>query len=316
MPNSPPSFSSDPCNSVTQLKRRSNAEEIPAKRPRRHTGRLRYVKSLQRRHPTSIPEESLNSTGLEGDSRDAVGCNLRLSDSSPSRRPLMPRGIFLDKAEDSATHHKPSSKLRSTHRGALVTILHRALYDREYERASRAWGMLLRAERGGISFDLRSCQRWGIGAELKIKGSPNAPISCLQRLESIKQYFSRLNLQFPYRRSSPEVVSALHIYPIYFSSCIYILNESMRFLEQDIPKLDQPKDPAQPRISRSAYRTPENSFIPESSDIYRSALRQATALFNELQTLVSSPPFSDSTSLDLLKRMLALWLANLSKSLD
>lgn len=209
--------------------------------------------------------------------------------------------------------YKQPLRLRSRHLGILTRILHRALYDRDFERASRAWGMLLRTEQHGMSFDLRAGERWGIGAELKLQCDSNSCISSIQQLETIKKYFSRLILQFPYHRHLPKMTSSLQIYPVYYSTCIHRMNESLQAAGHDLSKL-RPTRSAVPDQHRT--REPHTCGDQRVEDVCRLVLKQGIILSKELNNIVLSPPYSDNTCMRHLNSMLALWLADLSGSMS
>ncbi|KAF1982666.1 hypothetical protein K402DRAFT_397383 [Aulographum hederae CBS 113979] len=78
---------------------------------------------------------------------------------------------------------RPTSSLRRQHLQNIMTILHRCLAEGDYRRASRAWGMLLRAVVDyGRPFDVRGHGRWGIGAEILLRRNPPTnPLATGQR---------------------------------------------------------------------------------------------------------------------------------------
>ena len=55
--------------------------------------------------------------------------------------------------------------LHQQHMAVITTILHRSLLEKDYVRAGRVLGMILRDKTGGRSIDVRAEGRWGIGAE-------------------------------------------------------------------------------------------------------------------------------------------------------
>ena len=219
---------------------------------------------------------------------------------------------WIHRSANSTTRYKQPLRLRSRHLGILIRVLQCALYNRDFERASRAWGMLLRTEQHGMSFDPRVGERWGIGAELKLQCDSSSCISSFQQLETIKKYFSRLILQFPYHRNLPRMTSSLQIYPVYYSTCIYRMNELLQAAGYDLSKL---------RSTRSAVSDQRKNGEPHTcgdqklAEVCRMVLKQGILLSKELANIVSSPPYSDSICMRHLNSMLALWLADLSDSL-
>lgn len=69
-------------------------------------------------------------------------------------------------------HEPPSFRsdqigAQEQHLAVINTLVHRFISQGDYARASRAWGLLIRAMPGGT--DVRSHGRWGIGAEILLK---------------------------------------------------------------------------------------------------------------------------------------------------
>ena len=74
---------------------------------------------------------------------------------------------------DNTSSQTEASNLRRTHLNVLSTVMHRCLQDRDYDRAGRAWGMILRTQAThGNAVDLRNHGRWGIGAEILLRRKP------------------------------------------------------------------------------------------------------------------------------------------------
>lgn len=94
--------------------------------------------------------------------------------------PLLPPSIPLitpnnrnGNASQPISHR--TKDLRGHHLSVLTTILHRCLLDGDYERAGRAWALLLRTNVRGGKLDVRGQGRWGIGAEvLLLRGNGRA----------------------------------------------------------------------------------------------------------------------------------------------
>ncbi|KAF2403309.1 hypothetical protein EJ06DRAFT_553659 [Trichodelitschia bisporula] len=110
--------------------------------------------------------------------------------------------------------------LRERHLAVLTAVLHHTLLRRDYRRAGRAWGMLLRSSRDAA--DVRIQGRWGIGSELLLRNEDAG-------FRAARQYYERLVVQFPeaptgtprYRHAR-----AGHFYVAMFSLWIYEVTEA------------------------------------------------------------------------------------------
>ncbi|KAL9603446.1 MAG: hypothetical protein Q9219_001133 [cf. Caloplaca sp. 3 TL-2023] len=238
------------------------------------------------------------------------------------------------------TFESPSGTgLRQQHYKVLTGVLHRCLLDNDYPRASRAWGMLLRLEISGHPLDIRTQDRWGIGAELLLHNGPG-PIdqsiseesrlrnrddrepshgtrSLQSGLEKAKDYYERLILQFPYRKTAPDSTSSLTFYPVMFGIWIYSIQLRFKIAMRDTQHdLEHGSSP-----TRSRYDTDGNDELSEKSIIqthtddqvliFKAAIRDAEAVIERLTELLSSPPYSDHAGLWRLRGMLYLWISQL-----
>ncbi|TAQ86465.1 hypothetical protein B7494_g5217 [Chlorociboria aeruginascens] len=148
--------------------------------------------------------------------------------------------------------------LRMQHFEVLTAILQRCLLEGDFERASRAWALLIRAQIDGKGIDTRSSGYWGIGAELLIRGlerqgsvreanenkdsdfdseyhddgdgekdggdeelNMDRRWGTAEGLEKAKEYYERLILQHPYRRQFEQFISALDFWPPMLGCEIY-----------------------------------------------------------------------------------------------
>ncbi|KAI4232806.1 MAG: hypothetical protein L6R40_007298 [Gallowayella cf. fulva] len=215
-----------------------------------------------------------------------------------------------------------STRLRQQHYTVLTSVLHRCLLEQDYVRASRAWGMLLRLEVNGQPFDIRSQERWGIGAELLLRGDgrPRAPLVevphlSVDRLMRAKDYYERLILQYPYRKTSPDSTSALTFYPVMFGVWIYSIQLRYKSSVQDtLPN-------SQDRGGKGSNTTLDHDLGDSDSDsrngvpqtnvqvaARRTAFQQANDVIGRLSELLVSPPYSDHSGLWKILGMLYLWL--------
>ncbi|KAI4110461.1 MAG: hypothetical protein LQ339_001326 [Xanthoria mediterranea] len=250
---------------------------------------------------TSRPQRSGTSPSLDSDSSVVVS-----SQSDEDGVEVVP---------------KPKSSsdvgLRQQHYTVLTSLLHRCLMEKDYMRASRAWGILLRLEVHGHPLDIRAQERWGVGAELLLNGNTNNEARpSLENLMRAKDYYERLILQYPYRKHSPEAVSSLTFYPVMFGLWIYSIQSRYKFaVEESAVRAKGDDDPEATHISENE---PEESVSSTSSartavqtEACRIAVEQANEVVKKLGELLISPPYSDHSGLWKIQGMLYLWLSQL-----
>ena len=223
------------------------------------------------------------------------------------------------------------SGLRRQHVSVLTAILHSCMLKGDYLRAGRAWGMLLRMEVDGQSFDLRSNGLWGVGAEITIfrdgqlrrsqaeesdayqnrqEETPNQQVRApQQRVVSLfsrrgflkaKEYYERLILQYPYRKAAPTAVSSLDFYPAMFSFWICYLQEQGKMLCNSAQE-----------VARTGFGQELNAKM--HTNARNNELGPASEIGTRLDELLVSPPYSDDARLWRLRGMIALWEADLTQ---
>lgn len=215
-----------------------------------------------------------------------------------------------------------STSLRTQHLNVLTAVMHRCLLDEDYERAGRAWGMLLRTQiAGGRPVDPRNNDRWGIGAEILLRRRPepsrnveNSETSDQQTLsdtifseqgfELAREYYERLIIQFPYRKLNAQAVDERSFYPAMFSLWIFEVNEKSRRSRKNAQR------------TRFRSRSMSNdSVLGQNTDDVRARedaiqvqeLARATEIAERLDQLVASPPFDKQVSLLDLRGQVCLW---------
>jgi hypothetical protein len=219
----------------------------------------------------------------------------------------------------SKTHHLSShtetTNLRKTHLNVLSTLLHRCLLEADYDRAGRAWGLILRTQvAGGNPVDLRNHGRWAIGAEILLRRTP--PTTQTQQhadtdtdlfseagFELAREYYERLIVQFPTRRQAPHAIDQRSFYPAMFSLWIQeVCAKSTRTRKQH--------QEARSRRSTSVDPSPVAEQDREDA-IQVSELTSAMEIAERLDALVTSPPFDKHASLLQLRGNLSLWISDL-----
>ena len=222
-----------------------------------------------------------------------------------------------------------NSGIRERHLAAVTAILHRSLLEGEYVRAGRAWGMLLRAESSGHTMDLRTNDRWGIGAEILLRqprgiGRTDRATSrwfSSDGLEKARAYYERLVLQYPYRKVAPNATGPLDFYTAMFSLWIYSVNEQ-HLLEltnigktaQDVHRSDRSKNDESEGSSTSSSSSPYMQLRESQrrGQIRQKTLDRAQEIAARLEELLVSPPYIDHSRFWKLRGMVALWIGDLS----
>ncbi|KAF9893869.1 hypothetical protein FE257_010039 [Aspergillus nanangensis] len=227
----------------------------------------------------------------------------------------------------SAAHQ---GNLRFQHFAALSSVLHRCLFERDFVRAGRAWGLILREEFRGIPLDVRTESRWGIGAEILFRRDRQIADSvtgtgpsrlCFTRkgFEEARQYYERLVVQHPYRKAAPHAISSLHFYPAMFGLWIFVVQEESTVTRQDIEDsheespdvMSEDEDAPSSSESHHESRQRRHHLIAE---VRKVELDEAQKIAARIDEVLMSPPYSDSSELLQLRGMVSLWVADLLAS--
>ena len=232
----------------------------------------------------------------------------------------------------SAAHR---GNLRLQHISVLSNILHRCLLERDYIRAGRAWGLIIREEFRGVPVDVRTGGRWGIGAEILLqrgrqisdeasraagddtaRGSGPAGL-CFTRkgFEEAKEYYERMVVQHPFRKSAPDAVSSMQFYPAMFGLWVYVAQEESKFARQDIRsehedagEFSEEEDTASEIGGQAGSNQKIRALIAE---VRARELDEAGKIAARLDELLMSFPYSDSPELLELRGMISLWIGDL-----
>ena len=214
-----------------------------------------------------------------------------------------------------AVQGQPEAQRRA-HLDSLSTLMHCCLLKGDYERAGRAWGMILRTQvAGGRPVDPRNHGRWGIGAEIALHRTSqtlNEHRFSEQGFELAREYYNRLIIQYPTRKMQPHAVDERTFYPPMFSLWIYeVCEKSKRAklqLHNDIA--DESRSPRSMTVESNASKKPDG-FSAKEAAIQREELTQALEIAERLDQVISSPPFDKQSSLLELRGNVALWLSDL-----
>jgi hypothetical protein len=208
------------------------------------------------------------------------------------------------------------TSLRRHHLSVITTILHTSLLRRDYVRAGRAWGMILRTNVLGRPVDVRTHGRWGIGAEILMRKCPadntaerklgDAQIISDEGFEAAKDYYERLILQHPYQKTNPNAISSLTFYPAMFGLCIYEIQQKRKLALQRVRDASSDLD-----HSNSDMSLDQNQDLKDDATLKLSELASAASLADRMDQLMLSPPFDTYPALLQLRASVALWLADL-----
>ncbi|KAJ5256645.1 hypothetical protein N7478_012749 [Penicillium angulare] len=240
---------------------------------------------------------------------------LRLKDLSPWSTPVYYPQNSLSNRDD----------LHLQHLVALNTVLHTCLLDGDFARAGRAWGLLLREEFQGLPLDLHSDCRWGIGAEillrrglegdipfnkLNVDGHMSLPFT-RKGVEEAKDYYDRLILHHPYLRLTPSPVSALTLYPVMFGLWIYTAQEESKVARYNIENWENSSEEdfdEEDLDSETRELDKKQALI---ASVRSQELQQAQKIAIRMDSIVRSPPYSDSPEILQLRGMVSLWIGDL-----
>jgi hypothetical protein len=215
---------------------------------------------------------------------------------------------------------------KKTQLNNLSTLMHRCLLEGDYARAGKAWGMILRTQVvGGRPVDPRNHGRWGIGAEIALRRkrqasdekqheSPSTEVGKFSEegFALAREYYDRLLIQYPHRRTQPHAIDNRTFHVPMFSLWIYEVCEKSKHA-----RLQLQEEAA--RRSRSSRSTSVDSASGEKPDdlcakeqaIQLEELTQAMEIAGRLDQVMASPPFDKQTSLIQLRGNVCLWVSDL-----
>ena len=237
--------------------------------------------------------------------------------------------------------------LRQRHLAAMTTTLQRCLLEGDYIRAGRAWGLLLRTEHNGHIIDLRTNNRWGVGAEIllrrdmelarKRKFGPMSDFnefaksdrarSCwfsVDGFEKAKNYYERLVLQYPYRKIAPNATGPLDFYRAMFGLWIYSVNEQHfaelgslrnhtdRNVHNNSIVEDETESESKLDAASASDIGTELRYSQERDRIRKCTLERALEISSRLAELLISPPYTNSDVFKSLRKMVDQWIKDLS----
>jgi hypothetical protein len=231
-----------------------------------------------------------------------------------------------------------ATSLKRKHLGNVTAILHRCMLNGDWERASRAWGLLARTEINGLGVDVRQHGRWGIGAEILIRREqaklPEVPATSTRRnsdndasmvhdagptfadegFKLAREYYERLVLQYPHTPHTQHTVNAKVFYPALFNIWVYEVQARYKHLRVEFSKARRSSSYSIASDNDdSELNGSQQSLI--SRDLLAREIADATPIADRLDQLLLSPPYDISEPLLKIRGMTGLWLSDMYKSL-
>ncbi|KAK3115124.1 hypothetical protein LTR53_005855 [Teratosphaeriaceae sp. CCFEE 6253] len=219
-----------------------------------------------------------------------------------------------------------SSSLKRRHVDNLTTLLHTCMLRGDWQRACRAWGLLLRTEIGGHGPDIRQQGRWGIGGELLMRrefvppatnepgdktGEDEAPaVFSDAGFQAAREYYERLILQYPHTPHTQHNVNALAFYPGLFNIWIYEVQDRAKRRRAEA-EANRPTSSSSASEMSSDSGTTSDDIRQVLAGIRRSERDEALPIAQRMDELLVSPPYDSSAALLELRGMVGLWLADL-----
>ncbi|KAK3678363.1 hypothetical protein LTR78_001660 [Recurvomyces mirabilis] len=230
-----------------------------------------------------------------------------------------------------------SQSLKRRHIDNLTTLLHTCTLRGDWERASRAWGLLLRTEVAGRGMDVRQQGRWGIGAELlmrrkaasdqQTKPSVSSTVpedeDFIQESDTVNQpfsdegfrlareYYERLILQYPYTQYTRHTINAQVFYPALLNVWVYEVQHRSKRRRKLTAEQDQ-------SLVSSSQASDDGSHSSDRRHVHearRQELEEALPIARRMDELMVSPPYDSSVALLHLRGMVGLWVADLHASI-
>ena len=290
-----------------------------------------------------------SQTSSRTDREVSHASNVRQSSPHHHIVPLMGKGLTSDKlATLKAPLYVPSGRipvataevssgsigLRQHHLNTITAVLHRCLSECDHIRARRAWAILLRAEQHGQSMDLRTYDRWGLGAEILMHCNSQLVPKTLDykvvenyvstshlgvkpgSIEQAKEYYEMITLQYPYHKALPNAIGALNFSIAIFSLWLHAIKERSSILLKAISSSNENADDFDVEAndieqSSSASHIKSNRFR-KREQVRRDTLQSAHEIAAQLDRLLVSPPYSDNAMLRKLCGEISLWIADIS----
>ncbi|KAF2637464.1 hypothetical protein P280DRAFT_472174 [Massarina eburnea CBS 473.64] len=281
--------------------------------------------------PDEPPEEVAGDAAPSTPSSSRVPSNAKIQEGIAGLEPAVYAADVTSRS-DAVGGKSEKSGLRRSHLDVLTTVMHRCLLEGHYDRASRAWGLILRSQvPGGKHIDPRNHGRWGIGAELLLrhKSRTNSnehehehesnhddeePYS-REAFDLARNYYERFIVQYNHLRTLPNAVDSRVFYPALFSVWIRDILDQSEQARKRYRKEHQHR-------SSSLVDSDDDSTAPSKEARDREAaiqaeeLSSARQLCEKLDSEMKAPPYDKLPGLLCLRANVGLWISDLLLSSD
>lgn len=187
------------------------------------------------------------------------------------------------------TEQVVNQSLRVQHISAMSAVLHKCLRNKDWPRARRALGLLLRTEISGQSLDLRASEYWGLGAEILFRQQPAVGKTWSRNgFADAREYYEKLIVRYPHHRASPDSVNAVDFYLALFSLWIYVAHA-----ERETSNAEGTDPPTQDAVSRE--------------------LHEAELVMARIDKCMGTAPYADNVDFQQLQRDVKLWHQNMER---
>lgn len=286
----------------------SHLFEAPIDLPSAARDRLASAGSKRKRHAANDSDVSIPQ-GLETEEEDT-----QTDDNDVELPEGFPHVPFKSSKPRVAQRER---NVKCQHFYVLSAILHRSLLDCDYERAKKAFALLLRFKIEGRRLDVRKKGLWGIGAELLLRvptNDHNADQISVERqsqldvsmdgaarqrlpfshegFEAARDYYKRLILQYPYYRHMPDRISSQTFYPALYTIWIFQIQTQRQRADQDAAGATPEPFVADSSHDLEEQYTADEEAIAQRRQMNRKAeLEQAEEVLSSLSDLTVSPPY-------------------------
>jgi nucleoid-associated protein YgaU len=235
-----------------------------------------------------------------------------------------PVRLYAANASSKGGEETRAASLKVTHLNVLSTVMHRCLLEGDYERAGRAWGMLLRTQIAGRPVDPRNQGRWGVGAEILLhRTSQPTTVEELQAeqqalnegmfseegFELARDYYRLLINNYPNRKLAPFALDDRTFYPAMFSLWIFEVSESSKRARSQAQDADQRR--SRSMSVDSVLGDTLHDLSAQEDAIEASELARTNEIAERMDGLIGSPPFDKQANLLQLRGHVSLWRSSL-----
>jgi len=224
--------------------------------------------------------------------------------------------------------------LRQRHLNVLTTAIHHALLKGDYQRAGKAWAMLLRSGSSAVrlvdtTMDLHKDGQWGIAAEILLRRKPSSqheqseawtreqevptpnsePVVSQEGLLAARNFYERLIVQYPIHPNRSNI--QIEFYLALYSLWIYDVSEKAKSKRQRLVQRDRTEIQSDDFDEDSGQSDRDELVTLELGQIQANEIQDARQIASRLDDLLSLPPYDKDARLLHLRGSIALWMGDL-----